>query len=269
MDYSNNTLTFLDHTPNASRSETSNYNQSPPSNPGNNTNNSPKTDIFANSMVLVKGGTFLMGCSPTKDGNCQNDETPTHWVTLSDFYMGKFEVTQKEWNVIMGTNPSENKGCDNCPVEKVSWQDTQQFISKLNSLTESKYRLPTEAEWEYAARGGATRQGLKYSGSNILDEVAWFISNSGRKTHPVGGKKANSLGLYDMSGNVWEWCSDYYGSFSGSAQINPKGPNIGSYRMLRGGSWIQDASYSRSANRNKTIPTYTGNDVGFRIVRDP
>jgi clan AA aspartic protease (TIGR02281 family) len=279
MDYSNNTLTFLDHTPNASRSETSNYNQSPPSNPVNNTNNSLKTDIFANSMVLVKGGTFLMGCSATKDGDCELDETPTHWVTLSDFYIGKYEVTQKEWKAMMGTDPSGNKNCDNCPVEKVSWNDVQLFISKLNSVTEKKYRLPTEAEWEYAARGGVNRQGYKYSGSNILDEVGWFNhndevdwfnKNSGSKTHPVGQKKSNSLGLYDMSGNVWEWCSDLYGRYSGSSQANPKGStNTGTSRVLRGGSWLLGEGSCRSANRNYGSPDDRFNYIGFRLVRTP
>jgi len=270
MDYSNNTLTFLNDTMISSESSTSTIQQNPPSKPSNNTNNSLKTDIFASSMVLVKGGNFLMGCSATKDGNCLGDETPTHWVSLTDFYIGKYEVTQKEWQTVMGTNPSSNTDCDNCPVERVSWNDIQLFLSNLNSVTGKKYRLPTEAEWEYAARGGVNRQGFKFAGSNVLDEVAWHLNNSENTTHPVGQKKANPLGLYDMSGNVWEWCADWYGTYPSTAQTNPKGPSTGgTFRVLRGGSWNFNAEGCRSAIRNYDSPAFRGNYVGFRLVLAP
>ena len=137
----------------------------------------------------------------------------------------------------MGSNPSRYTGDDNLPVEQVSWKDVQEFIQKLNALTGKTYRLPTEAEWEYAARGGNQSQGYKYAGSNTVGDVAWHYGNSDHKTHPVGQKQPNELGLYDMSGNVWEWCQDWYGDYSSSAQTNPTGPSSGSYRVLRGGSW--------------------------------
>jgi formylglycine-generating enzyme required for sulfatase activity len=188
-------------------------------------------------MVLVKGGTFTMGCTAEQGSDCFDWEKPAHKVTLSDFYIGKYEVTQAQWIAVMGSNPSRFSDCENCPVEWVSWEDVQDFIQKLNTKTGLNYRLPTEAEWEYAARGGAQSWGYKYSGSNNVDEVAWFSDNSGKKTHPVGTKKANELGIYDMSGNVWEWCYDWYGYYSSEAKTNPKGASSASLRVLRGGSW--------------------------------
>lgn len=219
-------------------------------------------------MVFVKGGTFKMG---DNFGDGDNDEKPVHDVTLSDFYMGKTEVTQKQWRMIMGSDPSELafKGCDNCPVERVSWNDVQEFISKLNQKTGKTYRLPTEAEWEYAARGGNKSNGYKYAGSDNIDEVAWYTSNSGSKTKPVAGKKPNELGIYDMSGNVYEWCSDWYGDYSTSAQTNPKGASSGSSRVFRGGSWGNNAQDCRSARRSSNTPTRRGNNLGFRLVRVP
>lgn len=213
------------------------------------------------NLVYVKGGTFQMGSN-----SGDSDEKPVHRVTVSDFYIGKYEVTQKQWKAIMGGNPSNWKG-DNLPVEKVSWNDVQKFLRKLNAKTSGNFRLPTEAEWEYAARGGSKSRGYKYAGSNNAGGVAWYDGNSGRKTHPVGQKKANELGLYDMSGNVWEWCSDRYGDYSSSAQTNPKGPNGGSYRVYRGGGWGYDAGLLRVSNRDRGTPGRRVSSLGFRLAR--
>ncbi|HZK08741.1 MAG TPA: SUMF1/EgtB/PvdO family nonheme iron enzyme [Bacteroidales bacterium] len=229
-------------------------------------------------MVFVKGGTFTMGCT-SEQSNCRGDEKPTHQVTLSDFYIGKYEVTQKQWREVMGastsfSNPSYNTGCDNCPVEMVSWNDVQEFIKKLNQKTGKKYRLPTEAEWEYAARGGAKSDversrnaDFKYAGSNNIDEVAWYRENSGMRTHPVGQKKPNELGIYDMTGNVWEWCSDWHGRYGNVDKSNPLGASSGSSRVLRGGSWHFDTKYCRLSYRGNYNPDNPGNNSGFRLAR--
>ena len=186
-------------------------------------------------MVFVKGGTFIMGCTSEQGSDCDADEKPVHQVTLGDFHIGKYEVTQQEWQEVMGSNPSDFKNCDQCPVEKVSWDDIQQFLTRLKAKNGKTYRLPTEAEWEYAARGEASCRGYKYAGGNEPGNVAWYGDNSGSKAHPVGQKKANELGLHDMSGNGWEWCQDWYGDYSSEAQNNPKGPGNGDRRVLRGG----------------------------------
>jgi formylglycine-generating enzyme required for sulfatase activity len=165
----------------------------------------------------------------------------------------------------MGSNPSYFKG-DNLPVEKVSWNDCQEFIRKLNGLTGKNFRLPTEAEWEYAARGGNRSGGTEYAGSNSIGSVAWYTENSGRKTHTVKGKSPNELGLYDMSGNVWEWCSDWYGDYDSGSQTNPKGPSIGSYRVLRGGGWYGSARYCRVSGRDCYAPSLWINFIGFRLA---
>ena len=164
----------------------------------------------------------------------------------------------------MGSNPSKFKGARR-PVEYVSWDDCQDFIRKLNELTGANFRLPTEAEWEFAARGGNNSRGYKYSGSNSIGDVAWYDGNSGGETHPVGGKSANELGLYDMSGNVWEWCSDWYGAYSSSSQTNPEGPGSGSYRVVRCGSWDYNARDCRVSNRYPGIPVSCGNILGLRL----
>jgi formylglycine-generating enzyme required for sulfatase activity len=218
------------------------------------------------NMVFVKGGTFTMGCTGEQGGDCFEWEKPSHQVTVSDYYIGKYKVTQKEWREVMGNSPSYFDSCDNCPVEQVSWEDIQQFLSKLNAKTGKTYRLPTEAEWEYAARGGSSSRGYKYSGSNNLDEVAWHYGNSGSKTHPVGQKKANELGLYDMSGNVLEWCADWYGDYSADAQTNPKGPSMASSRVHRGGSWSYDARFCRVSDRFYNAPSYRDYYLGFRLA---
>ncbi len=219
-------------------------------------------------MVYVKGGTFTMGATSEQGGDANSDEKPTHSVTLSDYYIGKYEVTQAQWRAVMGSNPSRFKG-DNLPVERVSWNDIQKFIEKLNEKSGKKFRLPTEAEWEYAARGGNQSKGYKYSGSDTLDDVAWYDDKLNEKTHPVGVKRPNELGLYDMSGNVWEWCSDRYGSYSSSSQTNPTGPSSGSGRVLRGGSWCNFARGCRVSLRNYYNPDYRNSSLGFRLVCSP
>ncbi len=168
--------------------------------------------LFSPQMVLVEGGTFTMGCTDEQVGDCNDDEKPAHQVTVSNFQIGKYEVTQAEWKAVMGNNPSEFKNCDHCPVHLVSWNDVQEFIKKLNQKTGKNYRLPTEAEWEYAARGGQKSNKTEFAGSQNLDAVGWYDHNSDSKPHPVGGKAPNELGIYDMSGNVWEWCADWYGA---------------------------------------------------------
>lgn len=208
------------------------------------------------TMVPVQGGTFQMG------SNEGYDEKPVHSVTLSSYYIGQTEVTQALWKAVMGSNPSELKG-DNLPVETVSWDDCQSFITKLNHLTGEHFRLPTEAEWEFAAKGGRQSRGFEYSGSNTIGDVAWHYGNSGSKTHPVATKSPNELGIYDMSGNVWEWCQDWKGDYSSGSQINPTGPTSGFYRVFRGGSWYESG---RSADRGINTPGYRGNGIGLRLV---
>jgi hypothetical protein len=214
-------------------------------------------------MVFVPGGTFLMGST---DG--ENDEKPVHRVTLSDFYIGGIEVTQAQWEAVMGSNPSYFKG-DDLPVEQVSWEDCQEFIGKLNKMTGKTYRLPTEAEWEYAARGGTQSKGYIYSGSSDIVEVAEYEGDNNKKTKSVGGRKANELGIYDMSGNVWEWCSDLYGSYSSREQTNPKGVSSGSDRVLRGGSWYDGAKGCQVSFRFRRSSVSRNNILGFRLVLAP
>ena len=220
---------------------------------------------LAADMVYVEGGTFTMGATSEQGDDAESDEKPAHQVTLSSFSICKHEVTQEEWEAVMGSNPSNWKG-KRLPVETVLWDECQTFISKLNSLTGKHYRLPTEAEWEYAARGGSRSQGYKYSGSNILDNVAWYKDNSGSMTHEVMTKSPNELGLYDMSGNVGEWCSDCYGDYSSSAQTNPKGASSGSYRVVRGGGWFRSARYCRVTFRSLNAPSDRSDDLGLRLA---
>jgi formylglycine-generating enzyme required for sulfatase activity len=220
--------------------------------------NDNKIDGF--EMVFVQGGTFQMG---SNDG--ETDEKPVHSVSLSDFYIGKYEVTQKEWKLIMDNNPSRFKG-DDLPVEQVSWDDCQDFIKKINAKTGKEYRLPTEAEWEYAARGGNKSRDHTYSGSNNIDDVAWYKGNSGDKTHPVGKNRSNELGIYDMTGNVWEWCSDLYCNHSSGLQINPQGPTTGVFFVLRGGSYYFGVSSCRVAHRNSNDSYLVASDCGFRLA---
>ena len=209
-------------------------------------------------MIAVKGGTFQMG---SDDGY-----NAVHQVTLSDYYIGETEVTQELWNAVMGSNPSYFTGNMQRPVEMVSWNDCQTFISKLNQLTGGRFLLPTEAQWEYAARGGNKSKGYTYSGSDAEDDVAWYWYNSGGMTHPVKTKAPNELGIYDMSGNVWEWCSDWYGDYSSAAQTDPTGPATGYYRVGRGGSWDNDATYCRVAFRGNSTPTNRFSHLGLRLA---
>lgn len=211
-------------------------------------------------MIPVQGGTFQMGSNDGESG-----EKPVHSVTLSSYYIGQTEVTQALWKAVMGSNPSYFKG-DNRPVEKVSWNDCQTFINKLNRLTGERFRLPTEAEWEFAAKGGRQSRGFEYSGNTNIDYVAWYDGNSGSKTHPVATKSPNELGIYDMTGNVLEWCQDWYGRYSSSSQTNPTGPTSGLNRVIRGGSWFIIAGGCRSAYRGDGAPDYRDNFIGLRLA---
>ncbi len=236
-------------------------------------------------MIKVEGGTFSMGATSEQGSDAYDDEKPVHSVTLSDYYIGETEVTQELWVAVMGSNPSRFTGDNQRPVENVSWNDCQEFIKKLNSLTGKEFRLPTEAEWEYAARGGKYSRGYKYSGSNNADEVAWYWQNSGDKylsgvrnsdriiknnckTHSVKTKKANKLGLYDMSGNVWEWCNDWYNEnyYRNSPQTNPTGPSEGECRVLRGGSWDIYYRSVRVSVRCDHTPGYRASHIGLRLA---
>ena len=216
-------------------------------------------------MVEVRGGTFRMGATSEQGSDAWDNEKPVHSVTLNSYYIGKTEVTQALWKAVMGSNPSRFKG-DDLPVDNVSWNDCQEFIRKLNSMTGQNFRLPTEAEWEFACRGGNNSRGYKYSGSNYIDNVAWYRDNSGFKTHPVATKSPNELGIYDMSGNVNEWCNDWYGGYTSGRQTNPKGPYDGSYRVFRGGSWINYARYCRSSDRNYLNPSDRDYKLGLRLA---
>jgi len=219
-------------------------------------------DFIEPEMVFVQGGTFNMG------SNERDDEKPIHSVTLSSYYIGKYEVTRKEWGAIMAREPDPS--IENMPEFCVSYEDCQNFIKRLNAKTGKKYRLPTEAEWEFAARGGNKSKGYKYAGSNLLnlDKVAWIEGNASRQRHLVGKKQANELGIYDMSGNVWEWCNDYYGSYSSSPQTNPQGAVSGSERVTRGGSymWICPSQRCRVAFRCPRFPEFYNEYLGFRLV---
>ena len=217
------------------------------------------TNNYEPEMVFVEGGPLMKG----------GDERSLHRVTVNSFYIGKYQITQKQWFEIMGNNPSYFKG-DNLPVESVSWYDVQKFLRKLDQKTWKKYRLPTEAEWEYAARGGVKSKGYEYAGSNNIDDVAWYISNSNDHTHRVGTKDSNELGIYDLSGNVWEWCQDWYEEnyYGRSPNNNLKGPDHRIYRVLRGGSWFISVNHCRSFYRGKSYPNGRYYGTGFRLVHD-
>ena len=220
--------------------------------------------IEPEEMIWVEGGTFTMGC---KDDECFDNELPIHEVTLSGFYISKYVVTQKEWMAAMGSSSEHWQG-DNLPASVIGWEEAQLYISRLNAYTGKNYRLPTEAEWEYAARGGNKSQGYKYSGSNNIDEVAWYVQNSLDQIHIVGQKKPNELGIYDMSGNVMEWCSDYYGYYIDVPPMNPTGPETGPGRVLRGGYAVGFPKHCRISYRwhcPQDMSVEKGMD-GFRLV---
>lgn len=233
------------------------------------------------NMIKVQGSTFTMGATAEQGSDADSDEKPMHQVTLSDYYIGETEVTQELWQAVMGTTIQyqAKKGAygstslygvgNSYPMYYISWDDCQTFVTKLNQLTGKNFRLPTEAEWEYAARGGQKSRGYKYAGSNILSDVAWYSDNSGSQIHPVKQKQANELGLYDMSGNVWEWCQDWYDSYRSNAQTNPTGPSSGVYRVYRGGGWNYSASGCRVAVRYGDTPGGRNCFLGFRVVLLP
>ena len=230
------------------------------------TSRNPIIDNLVNNMVYVDGGTFTMGATSEQGNDALYFlEKPTHQVTLSSFSIGRYEVTQKEWQAVMGSNPSKFKG-DKRPVENVSWDDCQEFILKLNSMTGKSFRLPTEAEWEFAARGGKKSNGYKYAGGNDISTVAWYEDNSDHETHSVGQKKPNELGIYDMAGNVWEWCYDKYSSYSSISQINPTGVSSNSECMKRGGSWFDYAGHCRVSYRGYHYPDYQFYSLGLRLA---
>lgn len=222
-------------------------------------------------MEFIEGGTFTMGAqcknSDTEnyDESAYEVESPIHNVTVKDFYIGKFEVTQAQWEKAMGGNPSTNKG-DNFPVETVTWDEVQEFISVLNTTTGLKYRLPTEAEWEYAARGGKLSKGYKYSGYSVVGACAWYYSNSLGTLHEVGMKEPNELGLFDMSGNVREWCEDWFEYYSANDITDPHGPENGSGKVNRGGSWTTPAVNCRNTYRQTNYKYESAQDLGFRLV---
>lgn len=221
------------------------------------------------TMVLVEGGTFVMGATE-EQGHEDPDENeyPVHVVNLSSYYICQTEVTQELWNTVMGTNPAMIHGDLSLPVDCVKWDMCQEFIQALNEMLDYKYqiRMPTEAEWEFAARGGNKSKGYKYSGSNILDEVAWYGSNAEGVTHPVGTKKSNELGLYDMSGNLWEWCQDWIGHYQPEEQTNPIGPAEGTHRIMRGGSWTYDQNFCRVSRRNYISNVIGVSNCGLRLA---
>ena len=229
-------------------------------------------------MVYVEGGSFMMGATPEQGDDAYDDEKPQHKVTLDDYYIAETQVTQALWQAVMGTTiqTQAQKGSwstdlrgvgDNNPMYYISWNDCQEFIRKLNQLTGKKFSLPTEAQWEFAARGGNSSKGYKYAGRDNLDEVAWFWDNSNMQTHQVAQKKANELGLYDMTGNVWEWCNDWFDSnyYQSSPERNPQGLTSGGLRVLRGGSWNFLAGFCRVSRRHYHSPDYRNCDYGVRL----
>ena len=240
-----------------------------PSRHANNARTSERNAILKkliDNMLYVEGGTYTMGATPDQGSIFTDMERPAHQVTISSFFIAKYEVTQEEWQAVMDNNPSKFKGA-HYPVENVTWDDCQVFIRKLNNLTKQSFRLPTEAEWEFAARGGNLSNGYKYAGSNTLDYVAWNKSNSNGTTHNVGTRAPNELGLFDMTGNVSEWCHDIYDQqyYQTSPKNNPQGPLSGSFLMVRGASWESEVS-CRISFRSYYTPNFNSERIGLRLV---
>ena len=224
-------------------------------------------------MIYVKGGTYVMGGTAEQGTEAYALEKPAHKVTVDDFYIAKFEVTQGLWKAVMGSEPQNDGGWtgfgygDNYPAYRVSWKDCQVFIKKLNELTGENFRMPYEAEWEYAARGGAKSRGYRFSGSNSINDVAWYTTNTfDTGCQPVGTKNPNELGLYDMSGNVWEWCYDWYGTYEDKWIKNPKGKATGTNKVLRGGSWSRGSRLCRVSNRGYNNPDARFSYNGLRLL---
>ena len=224
-------------------------------------------------MIPVEGGSFMMGATSEQGSDAIDREKPVHQVTLSSFYIGQTEVTQALWQAVMGDAPSYFNGGD-LPVEQVSWVDCQMFVSTLSGLTGRQFRLPTEAEWEFAARGGNMSYGYKYAGSDYLPSVAWYSDNDSWEskgtgtygTHPVATRNPNELLLFDMSGNVHEWCQDWFGNYGSEAQTDPSGPTMGTARVYRGGSWYFDEWFCRVSFRNGVSPSYRSYGIGLRLA---
>ncbi len=222
-------------------------------------------------MVLVNGGSFVMGLQPLQfDNIALENEKPAHEVRLDGYYIGKYEVTQAQWKAVMGDNPSMNPSGSNYPVEMVSWNDCKRFVNELNELfdgiTDLKFDIPTEAQWEFAAIGGEKSKHYRYCGSDDINDVGWFDMNSDGRTHKAGGKRPNELGIYDMSGNVSEWCEDYYGRYPAEPQTNPVGPAEGSKRVVRGSCYFNDADDSRNTIRSSSSMGYMSDNIGLRLA---
>ena len=222
-------------------------------------------DSLVENMVLVEGGTFMMGATREQESEACDNEKPAHLVSVGSFMISNHEVTQREWETVMGSIPSCSVGAD-LPVEYVNWDDCQSFIRKLNSLTGIEFRLPTEAEWEYAARGGNKCKGYRYSGSDNVDDVAWYGGNHPMNTHAVGSKSPNELGLYDMSGNVYEWCDDLYKNYDGAEIDNPMVDSLRSDRVIRGGSCFDGSEYCRVSDRRGLAHDFRSFDLGLRLA---
>jgi len=226
------------------------------------------------TMRAIEGGTFNMGATSEQGTDAYDWEKPVHEVTLSNYFIGQTEVTQELWIAVMGSNPSYYNTAPELPVERVTWNDCQTFISKLNEMTGKSFRLPTEAEWEFAARGGNLSRGYKYAGGDDINAMGWYWGNipshyggtTGYGTQPVATKLPNELGLFDMTGNVWEWCQDWYGNYSSAAQEDPTGPSWGSYRIFRGGSWSRSAESCRVSYRNFNYPSSSDDSMGLRLA---
>ena len=224
----------------------------------------PILQQIINNMICVESGCFIMGATEEQE-NPESDEKPISTITIASFAINKYEVTQAEWEFVMQDNPSTFRG-GKFPVDNVTWEECQTFINRLNVLTGMKFRLPTEAEWEFAARGGVHSQGCQFAGSNRVEDVAWCTLNSENASHPVGQKLPNELGLYDMSGNVWEWCQDWFAEYSEVTKTNPLGPSTGVLRVLRGGSWLSTCRSCRVSNRHYYAPNDRDNNIGIRLA---